>query len=109
MLDATGFMPSTEDGQPDDADETAIDDQEGWSTDPDSIDNQVSTDPADSDDFTRKELYPYSFGLSFCLSNAATCLKTHLRFGRYRQVDPTLEVHHGYRVKISQNYDQIKF
>jgi len=107
--DATGFMPYTDDGQPDDEDETAIDDQEGWSTDPDSIDNQVSTDPADSDDFTRKELYPYSFGLSFCLSNAATCLKTHLRFGRYRQVDPTLEVHPGYRVKISQeDYDQIK-
>lgn len=64
---------------------------------------------AGNDDFSRAELFPYSFGLSFCLGREALGFEACLSFGRYRQIDPVSELHKGYKITIgAEDYDLIK-
>lgn len=91
-------------------DEVPIDKTEpNWDNQTSSQETSVGDSDTINDDFSRSELFPYSFGLSFCIKKDAPLFTVHIRFGRYRQVDPTTELHSGYRVKIQEeDYELIK-
>jgi hypothetical protein len=73
------------------------------------ISSRIDGDDADNDDFSRSELFPYLFGLSFCLKTEAPSFQILLSYGRYRQIDPTQELHQSYRISLSnEDYELIK-
>jgi len=83
--------------------------QPGWETDTERDYHGLKRDDTGSDDFTRRELYPYSYGISFCMLDDAPKVSVNLRFGRYRQVDPVFELHPNFRISMQRNdYDLIK-
>ncbi len=64
---------------------------------------QVDIEDIENEDFTRQEIYPYSFGISFCLDKRAQRFNLKLKFGLYLQVDPSLELNPNYAINLSEN------
>lgn len=77
----------------------------------DSESNKIDTEERDTynDDFTRPELFPYTFGLSFCVDAKATEITIQVSFGSYRKIDPSVELHENCKIPLSyEDYNLIK-
>lgn len=59
--------------------------------------------------FERPELYPNTFGVSFCIEADADTIDINLSFGSYRQIDPTKEIGENNNISIKKTeFDLIK-
>jgi len=77
---------------------------------PDVLDQDVGSKEVELDnDFSRSELYPFTFGLSFCLDSHASDFNVHLGFGSYSRFDPSKELHPNRKIRLSfEDYSKIK-
>lgn len=72
-------------------------------------DEQPSKEDLENEDFTREEIYPNSFGISFCLDRKAEQFNLKLKFGLYRKIDPQIELNSGYKIKLNEDdYNLVK-
>lgn len=93
----------------DDIDDITKDFEQGWHDIVETEEINFHKEDSILDDFSRNELYPNSFGLSFSLLKIAKSFTVTLSFGRYHQIDPSIEVHPNYKIELSKtDYEMIK-